>query len=327
MDQENKNIDEVVEDIKEEVQDSTKEIVEDVQEVKDDLQEVQADVQEEAIKKVEAIKEEINDELDIPNFRSVKSEEPIESSEENSDEDEADEVEEAEEEADEDEEGEKPKKSKGGIVILAIIALLGVVGGLGWKLLFNNSEKEEVKPTETPVVVIEETPVATEETIATATPEASIEATSESEATVSPTEEADKGGEATATPEASATPIVYQEGDGPQGSAGRIYNANGTSFAVNYSGKESKQGTTIYKNDESMMIIPDAGYSYSIGSTLSWVDEYGYAYDYQCTQVYSVHKDSVSGVYKLSDGTAIDDATYGALAIINNGQVAFFEIQ
>lgn len=263
------------------------------------------------------------DGLDIPGF--VKKDEENHIEEDHSDEQvEADAIEEQveQEEFKEDEYDDKPHKTN--IVLPVLILALGIaIIAMGWNILTANKKDSEVdvQPTEAPIVEVVETP----------TPTPSVETTKEPEATVSPTEEADKGGEATATPEASAEstdePIIYKEGDGPQGSAGRIYNADGTSYAVNYHGdKASVQGKTTYRTTENMLIVPDADYSYSVGSTLTWVDEYGYAYDYQCTQMYKVHKDSNNGIYKLSDGTEIDNANYGSIAIISNGNVAFFEI-
>lgn len=206
-------------------------------------------------------------------------------------------------------------------MILACIAVIGLLLFYGCHVYQPSNKNSNVELEPTPTATAEVNPIVSEQPEETVVPvieqnDANVEETEDEKSEEDTSKE-------TAVP--SATPVVYSEGQGEQGSAGRIYNADGSSYAINYNGKETVKGKSVYVSSSNMIIIPDADYSYSYGSTFTLVDEYGYAYDYQCSQVYDVAKNK-DGIYTLNDGTIIDNANYGNIAVISNSKVAYFDI-
>lgn len=161
------------------------------------------------------------------------------------------------------------------------------------------------------------TPVPTSTPDPTPTPAATPEPTQTPAATATPQETP----KPTATP--APTPTVYQIGEGPQGTAGRIYFQNGTSMTANWGGANGGIGVT--RTDGLMTLMTGApSYTPAVGHTLTWCDEYGYAYTYQCTSIYTTYVQD-NTVY-VSDGNQLNWATYGNMAIYSNGVVSYWNI-
>lgn len=124
----------------------------------------------------------------------------------------------------------------------------------------------------------------------------------------------------------SVTDPSYSVGAGPQGSAGRIYMNDGKSVAVNYENDVKTTGAKMYRTASLVDVIyGDFANNYDPGATLTLADENGYTYEYKCASRYGTYTDG--GVTYLTDGTAIDDAAYGHLALVSNDSVTFWNIQ
>lgn len=182
-----------------------------------------------------------------------------------------------------------------------------------------------VEPTALPV----ETAVPAEET---AKPESTVDTTPKPEATETLDEEKP---EATADSETDDEEKDEEEkkedeepqyalGEGPQGTAGRVYFADGSSAAVDWQGSGAGNSVTAYHTDALTTVITGTKYEPVVGKTMAMSDEYGYAYTYQCTSIYSTYIQD--GVVYLSDGTPLNQANYGNLAINSNGTVSFWNI-
>ena len=125
------------------------------------------------------------------------------------------------------------------------------------------------------------------------------------------------------TPVTTPAVVTYQVGDGPQGTAGRVYFPNGTSASADWGGNST--GLNVSRTDGFMTLISgNVNYTPSVGQTIAWYDEYGYAYTYQCTSVYTTYVQD--GVVYLSDGNQLDWANYGNMAIYSNGVVSYWNI-
>ena len=194
-----------------------------------------------------------------------------------------------------------------------------------------DSEKSEGVPTESTVSSAEPsaTPEATPSPTPTATP-TPTPAPTETPApkpSATPTAKPEPTATPSASPAATATPVptptVYQVGEGPQGSAGRIYFSNGASTPANWGGANGGLGITRTEGLMTLM-TGNPNFTPSVGQTLTWYDEYGYAYTYQCTSIYSTYVQD--GIIYISDGNPLNWANYGNMAINSNGTVSYWNI-
>ena len=233
---------------------------------------------------------------------------------------------------------DRPRKKKlrpvGVAIIVAVLALLaGAIFGIS-KLFSrgNNTSRSEEPvvvitpaPTTAPTAKPEETILPVEETAVpeeSAEPEEPKETTPSSEET---TDDEDKDSEEDSEEQEEPAPDpVYAVGDGPMGTAGRIYFADGSSNAVDWSGSGAGNSVTAYHTDAMTTVISGTSYTPVVGKTLAMADEYGYSYVYQCASIYSTYIQD--GIVYLSDGTALNNAAYGNMALNSNGTVSFWNI-
>lgn len=129
--------------------------------------------------------------------------------------------------------------------------------------------------------------------------------------------DAEEGAEPIATYKLTVRP--YAVGEGPLGTSGRVYLSNGSSYAIDTNKTDLiGSGINVINGVITDKIQP--------GMKLTWVDGNGeYAYDYTCTETYETYNDN--GKLYLPDGTAVVDAWYGELIVINDGVASYWSIQ
>lgn len=229
------------------------------------------------------------------------------------------------------------------VVLVAAFALIvGVVFGI-FKLLSNDGKDENVEEEHATVTLIDGdtvlnsdevyTPVLKDGDVAEMALEESkptnfdVETTDDSKAQQTDnTEKTGSEDESTSGSENQETEVSdpqYALGEGPMGTAGRVYFADGSSEAVNWSGT-SVDGAIAAHTDVLTTIISGVNYIPVIGKTMAMVDEYGYSYVYQCVSIYNTY--TSNGKIYLSDGVVLDEASYGNMAINSNGTVSFWNI-
>lgn len=109
----------------------------------------------------------------------------------------------------------------------------------------------------------------------------------------------------------------YEIGEGPKGSAGRVYFGDGSSYAMDWNGYSNGSPAVARRTDSMMTVISGSGsHSSKVGDTLYITDEYGYTYQYQCVSV---------GNGMPADGT-LESSSGGNLAIEENGGISYWNI-
>ena len=109
----------------------------------------------------------------------------------------------------------------------------------------------------------------------------------------------------------------YEIGEGPKGSAGRVYFGDGSSYAMDWNGYSNGSPAVARRTESMMTVISGSGsHSSKVGDTLYITDEYGYTYQYQCVSV---------GNGMPADGT-LESSSGGNLAIEENGGISYWNI-
>ena len=109
----------------------------------------------------------------------------------------------------------------------------------------------------------------------------------------------------------------YDIGEGPKGSAGRVYFSDGTSYALDWNGY-SNSSPLVARHTESMMTVISGNSSHNsnIGDKMYITDEYGYTYEYQCIS---------TGNNLPADGT-LENTSAGNIAIEEDGGISYWNI-